>query len=136
MRSLMLLGIIEGICYESSTVLQLVGWVLTVFKIAVPLIIVVLGIIDLAKAAISSKPDEIKKSVTSLVWRLVGGIAIFFVPAIIMMLFGFIKDYTAAEEEITSWDICHDCIVSPWKDTCKNAATSKSNGVEWETYNR
>lgn len=118
MNSLMLLGAgVETICHDSSNILQIVGWVLTVFKIAIPLIIIVLGVIDLAKAAISSKPEEISKSVTSLVWRIVGGIAIFFIPALIMMLFRFIGDYRDTEGSV-DFDTCYNCIITPW-DGCE-----------------
>ena len=117
---------ISGICYDASPILKLIGWVLTVFKIAIPLIIIALGVVDLASAAISSKPEEMKKSVTSLVWRLVGGIAIFFIPTLVMLVFGFVSDYRKAEGGVESWDICYSCITSPWDGTCKRAVDLKS----------
>ena len=112
---------VAGFCNNTHQVLSLIGWVLVVFKIAIPLIIIVVGLIDLGKAAVSSKPEEIKKSVGSLLWRLVGGVAIFFVPVIIMTIFGWVSGYTSAKSTIPDWNVCYDCIVAPYSSTCTNA---------------
>lgn len=110
----LLLGGITNFCASTAPILSLVGWALTIFKIAIPLIIVVIGLIDLGKAAVSSKPEEIKKSVGSLLWRLIGGIAIFFIPTIIMAIFGLINNYNTTAGKIDS-EVCYTCIISPWK---------------------
>lgn len=124
---------ISAICYDAAPILKLVGWVLTVFKIAIPLIIIALGVVDLASAAISSKPEEMKKSVTSLVWRLVGGIAIFFIPAVVMLVFGFISDYRDAKQGVQTWSICYDCVISPWSYNCEYAVDHRNNGDEYSS---
>lgn len=113
MGNLTLLGAIDTFCYDTSEILQLVGWVVTIIKIGIPLIIIILGLIDLGKAAVSSKPEEIKKTATSLIWRIVGGIAIFFVPTIIMLVFRIVNGFNTVEQK-TDFNICYDCIVSPW----------------------
>lgn len=136
MRGLLLGEItsIDAMCYDASPILKLVGWVLTVFKIAIPLIIIALGVVDLASAAISSKPEEMKKSVTSLVWRLVGGIAIFFIPTLVMLVFGFISGYQEAQDNVHTWKICYDCVVSPWNERCSKAVEAKNAGTAFEKY--
>ena len=120
MSSLLLLGDQTTFCFEAQPILSIVGWILTIFKIAIPLIIIVIGMFDLGKAAVSSKPEEIKKSVTSLVWRFVGGVAIFFVPAIVMLAFGFVSGFGNAKDQITeaNWQACYSCIVRPWNAEC------------------
>lgn len=127
MDALILFGEQTEFCTGTSEILSLVGWALTVFKIVIPLIIIALGLFDLGKAAVSSKPEEIKKSATSLVYRLIGGILIFFVPTIIMLVFGFVgrfNDATAADKTKVDFDKCYACIVSPWNDTCKTAVAT------------
>ena len=52
-------------------------------KIIVPILVILLGTLDLAKAVISSKEDEMKKAQTTFIKRLLLGIVIFFVPTII-----------------------------------------------------
>ena len=61
MNTLMLMGAgSETFCANTHEILGLVGWALTIFKIIIPLVIIALGLIDLGKAAVSSKPEEIK----------------------------------------------------------------------------
>ncbi len=120
MGNLLLMGAadtLEHFCGKTAEILQLVGWVVTVIKIGIPLIIIVLGLIDLGKAAISSKPEEIKKTVTSLVWRLVGGIAIFFVPTIVMLIMGFVTQWGDTKAQ-TDFNVCRACIETPWSSDC------------------
>ena len=121
----------DHFCSGTSEILSLVGWALTIFKIIIPLMIIALGLIDLGKAAVSSKPEEIKKSAQGLVWRLVGGILIFFVPSIIMLVFGFIGRFSDAQtglgkytEKITEWDVCYKCITAPWDEACTTPVTA------------
>lgn len=123
MNGLLIAGALSNFCNDAHQILGLVGWVLTVFKIAIPLIIIALGLIDLGKAAVSSKPEEIKKCATSLVYRLVGGIAIFFVPTIIMIVFGWISGWDKVSKEV-GWDTCYTCITGPWSEKCTNAPSN------------
>ena len=122
-----MLGAITNFCTNTHQVLSIVGWALVIFKIAIPLIIIVIGLIDLGKAAVSSKPEEIKKCVGSLLWRLIGGIAIFFLPTIIMTIFGWISGYSSTQSQITDWDVCYRCIVSPGDKVCADARGQYDN---------
>ena len=56
---------------------------ITIFKILVPIILILLGVIDMVKAISSQKEDEIKKAQQTFVRRLIAGLIIFFVIAII-----------------------------------------------------
>ena len=103
-----------NICANAREILSLVGVILTVFKIAIPIIIIAIGMFDLGKAALSSKPEEIKKQATSLLWRFVGGVFIFFLPSIIMLLFRLIGPWGPVEQQ-TDYPICYSCVVHPWK---------------------
>lgn len=124
MSNLLLIGAgASTFCSDAHGILEIVGWILTIFKIAIPVIIIALGLFDLGKAAISSKPEEIKKTTTSLVWRLVGGIAIFFVPTVVMLVFGFVSDFGDNKNNV-DFDVCYKCIVSPWNSTCTNAVST------------
>ena len=71
------------ICSDLWEIWQIIGWVLWIFKIVIPVIIIVFGMIDLGKAVVASKDDEIKKSVKSLIMRAIAGIIMFFVPTIL-----------------------------------------------------
>lgn len=55
-------------------------------KIAVPIVLIVLGMIDMFKAVASQKEDEIKKGWSTLVKRTIYGVAVFFVFFLIQLI--------------------------------------------------
>ena len=55
-------------------------------RIGVPILIILLGIIDFAKAVMASKEDEMKASQNKFVKRLIIGIAIFFIPTLVNLI--------------------------------------------------
>lgn len=112
MSSLLLSGFsISGFCTSARDILSFVGWILTVFKIAVPLLIIGFGIFDFGQAVVGSKDDDIKKSAKRLMYRALAGIIIFFIPSFVLWLFGLVNDYNEAEGQ---FEPCRECILHPW----------------------
>ncbi len=105
---------IESFCTSAKDILSFAGWILTIFKIAIPLLIIAYGMLDFGKAVVASKDDEIKKSAKSLGMRAIAGVIIFFIPSIVLWLFSTISDYSSAEEA-GNFDVCRNCLLSPWK---------------------
>ena len=105
---------LDGFCSSASDVLQIVGWVLTIFKVAIPLLIIIYGVLDFGKAVTAAKDDEIKKSAKSLAYRAVAGIIIFFVPALVLALFRLINGFTEATQSL-DYEVCENCILHPSK---------------------
>lgn len=103
----------SSLCTEASSVLAFAGWILTFFKIAIPLLIIGLGMFDFGKAVVASKDDEIKKSAKTLMYRAIAGVVIFFVPSLVVWLFGTINDFNEAKK-VTNFDKCKECILTPW----------------------
>ena len=117
MLELVMIADVAGeFCGESIQIWTFIGWVLMFFKIAIPVILVVLGMIDLGKAVVGSKEDEIKKATTSLVKRAIAGVVIFFIPTIIGIIFGIVPDL-----DRNDWDLCGACISNPRNDDCVRA---------------
>ena len=83
---LVMLGAFSDFCGEMSGLLKFVGYVLWIFKVAIPILIVIFGIVDLGKAVTASKDDEIKKAMKQLGVRLAAGVLIFFIPTLIIRL--------------------------------------------------
>lgn len=106
---------VESFCKETAGVLQIVGYVLTIFKFIIPLLIVAYGMFDFGKAVVSSKDDEMKSSAKKLGFRVAAGIIIFFIPTIIMWVFG--TAITIGMEDQGSFDVCETCILQP--SNCK-----------------
>ena len=79
----------NGVCVPNSLI-NIVATVVTIIKIGVPIILVVLGMIDMGKAVASQKEDEIKKGQKTLISRCVAAGIVFFVVAIVQLLFNII----------------------------------------------
>ena len=66
-----------------SSVKDLINEVLSYPKYIIPAIIIFLGTMDMFKAIIAGKEDEMKKALRTLIKRVIIGILIFLVPAFI-----------------------------------------------------
>lgn len=91
---------------------KILGRIFSVIKIIIPIIILAFGVVDFFKAVIGSKDDEIKKSTKSLIMRLIAGVCIFFLPAIIHFVFRLIDDWNGYESDYSE---CSLCITEPNK---------------------
>lgn len=117
---------VSGFCGKASELLQFAGWVLTFFKVAIPVVIIALGMFDFGKAVVASKDDEIKKQTTRLIYRAIAGVVIFFIPSIVLWLFGAVGDYSDADEK-AGFDTCRSCVLTPWGNTCSAAVANSKN---------
>lgn len=68
---------------DPKSLRYLIDEILQYPRIIVPIIVIVLGIVDLAKAVIASKEDEMKKAQTTFIKRVIIGVAFFLVPVFI-----------------------------------------------------
>jgi len=76
---------------------KIVHFAYTLFQIAVPIVLVIFGIIDLIKGITSSKEDEIKKGQKTLIKRAVYAIIIFFVFALVKVFVSLVADANGAK---------------------------------------
>ncbi len=90
------------------SIINIVSTVVNLIKIAVPIILIILGMLDMGKAVASQKEDEIKKGQKTLMSRCIAAGIVFFVVAIVQLLFGIIG---ADDENKTMWN-CIDKIVN------------------------
>lgn len=116
------IGTANGFCAGTANIWQIIGYVLLVFKIAIPVLLIVFGMIDLGKAVIASKEDEIKKATGSLVRRAIAAVVIFLLPTLIGFIMTLVTDFTSNAK--TDFDVCKDCITSPNGNTCKAKASN------------
>ena len=66
--------------------------IILVIQIAVPIILVIFGMMDLMKGVMASKEDEIKKGQQTFIKRLIAAAIVFFVVAIVKLVFSFVAD--------------------------------------------
>ena len=73
---------------------QIAGIIVTVInliKIGVPVILIVLGMIDMGKSVATQKEEEIKKGQKTLMSRCIAAAIVFFVVAIVQLLLNIIS---------------------------------------------
>ena len=75
-------------CTDTKEIWLLIGQIVKILQIAVPIIIILLGTIDLGKAVMAGKDDEIKAAQKMFLKRLIYGVAVFFVVMIVRAVFG------------------------------------------------
>ena len=78
---------ILGFCSDTVGLWALIGRVINIIRIAIPVIIVLLGTIDLGKAVMAGKDDEIKTAQKMLIKRIIYGVVVFFVVVLVKALF-------------------------------------------------
>lgn len=117
---------VTQICSKAKDILGFAGWALTIFKIAIPLLILAFGMFDFGKAVTAGKDDEIKKSAKSLMIRAIAGVIIFFVPTIVMWLFSGISSYSKAAEQ-GDFCRCKVCILKPWNCAKEDACAEEED---------
>lgn len=89
----MLLASRNAICEdELKQVWNLIGTIVFWIQIAIPVILVLLGTIDLAKAVLAGDDKKVKESQNAFIKRLIYGAAVFFVIFIVQLVFGAIAD--------------------------------------------
>jgi len=88
-------------CGEGSTlvnVIAIVRLVMNIICIAVPIIMILMGTIDLFKAVTAGKDEDIKKKQKALITRIIAGVLVFLVPTIVSVIMNLIG--------VSSWRTC------------------------------
>ena len=99
------------LCHDLAPVLRIVGIVVLGVKIVVPILLIVIGMIDLAKAVAEKDEGKIKDAQNKLVRRAITAVIVFLVASLVGVLMKLVgsDDYKK----------CLPCINHPVGDTCK-----------------
>lgn len=100
-RGMFVLADTDVDCQPTSTlvnVIAIVRLVMNIICIAVPIIMILMGTIDLFKAVTAGKDDDIKKKQKALITRIIAGVLVFLVPTIVSVLMDLIG--------VSKWRTC------------------------------
>lgn len=89
-------------CNGLEAVVSVVKFILKIIQWVVPIILIVLGTIDLVKAVVAGKDDDIKKHQQTLIKRIIAAVIVFLIPMLVSILMGWIGN--------DDWKTC-------WKNT-------------------
>ena len=94
--------LLDDVCASDTmqNVMSLVKLIMNVICIVVPIILIVLGSLDLFKAVTAGKEEDIKKKQKALITRLIAGVLVFLVPTIVKVLMSLIGS--------DAWEECWD----------------------------
>lgn len=111
----------DSLCADEGIkqAVKIVGYIIQLIRWIVPLIIIVLGMVDFGKAAISNDDKSVTKATTALIRRIVAGVVVFFIPTIILAILNVIQVTKGIEEETdTTFGACTKCLFDPYNE-CK-----------------
>lgn len=88
----------------------LVHLIVLAIKIVVPILLIIFGMLDLGKAVVASKEDEIKKGQQTFIKRLIAAVIVFFVVQIVQVVITFVASGNSDDKSnITQ---CFACFVN------------------------
>lgn len=105
----------DSICEGLAPVLRIVGIVVWGIRVVVPIILIVIGMIDLAKAVTEKSEDKIKEAQQKLVKRAIAAVLVFLVVSLVSVVMTVVGS--------NEYEACMECINSPW--SCSNGQTEE-----------
>lgn len=99
----------------SSQVPYIINLIITIIKIAVPVLLIIFGMLDLGKAVMAQKDDEIKKAEQTFIKRILSAVLVFFVIAIVQLIFKLVDP-----DDGGVWD-CVSCFVNGPTERAQNS---------------
>lgn len=96
---------------------NLVSGAVTILKIAVPIILIIYGMLDLAKAVMSNDEKTMKEAQGKLIKRIIYAVLVFLIVAIVQTVFALLAK---ADDNTSSATACIDCFMSG-AEHCKPA---------------
>lgn len=112
--------LIGGFCADTANIWHLVGLIVYIIKIVIPLMLIVMGMIDLGKAVINSDEKAINKAVGTLIKRFIAAVVVFFIPTIVNAIFGIIGIVGGNSE--SDYNTCVTCVTQTCKGDADTAA--------------
>lgn len=99
------------LCHDLAPILRIVGIVVLGIKIVVPIVLIIVGMMDLAKAVTEKSEDNIKKAQNLLIKRAIAAGIVFLIASIVGVLMKLIGS--------DDYKDCMPCINHPFGTECK-----------------
>ena len=107
-------GFMNSFCSDTVSMWKFIGEIIYIIRIVIPVIIILLGTLDLGKAVMAGEDKKIKEAQKTFIKRIIYGVAIFFIFTIVEVIFGLL----GVETEKGDSKICWDCATKPHSAEC------------------
>lgn len=107
-------------CEGLLDVVVIIRKVYNVLQILIPIGLILFGLIDLGKAVIAGKEDEMKKAQSTLLRRVIYAVAVFLIFSLVSFALGLV-----GTNEANGWKNC-------WAEAGSQADNASSGNVEGE----
>lgn len=108
---------ITGTCAKVPVdIFNIVSMIITIMKFGIPVLLIIFGMLDLGKAVVASKEDEIKKGQQMFIKRLITAIIVFFVVVVAQL----VVNVAAGDESKGIWNCVQGFIKGV--DSCNDSA--------------
>ena len=94
-------------CSDPSVekIMHLVRLIITLIKIGIPILLVIFGMLDLGKAVMAGKEDEMKKFQGALIKRVIYAVVVFLVITIVQLVMTLVSEVDS-DVDNQSWYQC------------------------------
>ncbi len=99
-----MLNFLAGCNADLLVIFKLLANVINLIKIFVPILLILFGTLDLAKAVIAGKEDEMKKAQGTLIKRVIYAVAVFLVVTLVQFVMGFAS--SSGVSHTNDWKSC------------------------------
>ena len=93
-------------CEQLGDVIRIIKAFIQLIQFVIPIGLVIFGVIDLGKAVISSKEDEMKSAQKLLIKRVIYAIAVFLVVTLVSLVMGIVSNNVRDAGGKESWIKC------------------------------
>ena len=92
-------------CTSLDPLMNILHAVVNLFKFGIPILLIIFGMMDLGKAVMAGKEDEMKKAQGTLIKRFIYAVAVFLVVILVQLVMGIVAD-SGADTGEENWYTC------------------------------
>ena len=93
-------------CSDLKPVISLLKAAVTLIQWGIPFVLIVFGMLDLGKAVMAGKEDEMKSAQKLLIKRFIYAVAVFLVVTLVMFVMNLVASNTDSDSGAGNWYSC------------------------------
>ena len=103
----MMVFLLDNICNELGKAWTILGYVIWLIQIVTPLLLIISGMLTMAKAVMQDKQDGLEKATSELITKIISALIVFLVIWATKLVVNLIAD--------DGWQDCAACVFNPGK---------------------